>query len=168
MATKHSRDMEKLQSDQQAKVEADEARRAELREEMVDQSNKFEQCSAQLYLTQDQQMKTMEKEQKLEHDSLETDKDRLSRQIEQMVSQFKETRERVENETWDRIDRQKEDDKQEMATEIDRSMKQKGELTLIMNNFKDLRQQRDFQLSTISEMNNELNDEINKIQTLNS
>jgi hypothetical protein len=31
-----------------------------------------------------------------------------------------------------------------MATEIDRSMKQKGELTLIMNNFKDLRQQRDF------------------------
>ena len=56
-------------------------------------------------------MKTMGKEQKLEHDSLETDKDRLSRQIEQMVSQFKETRERVENETWDRIDRQKEDDK---------------------------------------------------------
>jgi hypothetical protein len=42
MATKHSRDMEKLQSDQQAKVEADEARRAELREEMVDQNNKFE------------------------------------------------------------------------------------------------------------------------------
>jgi hypothetical protein len=50
-----------------------------------------------------------------------------------------------------------------MATEIDRSMKQKGELTLIMNNYKDLRNQRDFQLSTIAEMNNELNDEINKI-----
>ena len=32
-----------------------------------------------------------------------------------------------------------------------------------MNNFKDLRQQRDFQLSTIAEMNNEHNDEINKI-----
>jgi len=56
-----------------------------------------------------------------------------------MVQQFKETRERVENETWDRIDKQKEDDKQEMATEIDRSMKQKGELTLIMNTYKDLR-----------------------------
>ena len=47
-----------------------------------------------------------------------------------MVSQFRETREHVENETWDKIDKQKEDDKREMATEIDRSMKQKGELTL--------------------------------------
>jgi hypothetical protein len=42
MAAKHSRDMEKLQSDQQAKVEADEARRAELREEMKEQNDKFE------------------------------------------------------------------------------------------------------------------------------
>ena len=39
-----------------------------------------------------------------------------------MVSQFRETREHVENETWDKIDKQKEDDKREMATEIDRSM----------------------------------------------
>ena len=86
----------------------------------------------------------MEKEQKLENDELEAEKERLSKEIERMVSQFKETRERVENETWDRIDKQKEDDKTEMATEIDRSMKQKGELTLIMNNFKDLRTQKDF------------------------
>jgi hypothetical protein len=56
-----------------------------------------------------------------------------------MTGQFRDTRERVENETWDRIDKQKEDDKSEMAIEIDRSMKQKGELTLIMNAFKDLR-----------------------------
>lgn len=83
-----------------------------------------------------------------------------------MVSQFKETRERVENETWDRIDKQKEDDKCEMATEIDRSMKQKGELTLIMNNYKDLRTQRDFQLTTIKDMQDKLNDELNNIQTL--
>lgn len=65
----------------------------------------------------------MEKEQALEHAELERDKDGLSKQIEQMVQQFKDTRERVESETWDRIDRQKEDDKSEMATEIDRSMK---------------------------------------------
>lgn len=68
-------------------------------------------------------MKTMEKEHKLEHDELEAAKERLSKQIEHMVSQFKDTRERVENETWDRIDKQKEDDKHEMAIEIDRSMK---------------------------------------------
>lgn len=68
-------------------------------------------------------MKTMEKEQTLEHAELERDKDGLSKQIEQMVQQFRDTRERVESETWDRIDRQKEDDKSEMATEIDRSMK---------------------------------------------
>jgi len=71
-----------------------------------------------------------------------------------MVSQFRETREHVENETWDKIDKQKEDDKREMATEIDRSMKQKGELTLIMNNFKDLRTVRNEQLDTISHMQN--------------
>lgn len=65
----------------------------------------------------------MEKEQTLEHAELERDKDGLSKQIEQMVQQFRDTRERVESETWDRIDRQKEDDKSEMATEIDRSMK---------------------------------------------
>lgn len=56
-------------------------------------------------------MKIMEKEHKLEHDELEADKASLSKQIEQMVQQFKETRERVENETWDRIDQQKETDK---------------------------------------------------------
>jgi hypothetical protein len=39
-----------------------------------------------------------------------------------------------------------------MANEIDKSMKQKGELTLIMNNFKDLRTQKEFQLTTIREM----------------
>lgn len=77
-----------------------------------------------------------------------------------MVSQFRETREHVENETWDKIDKQKEDDKREMATEIDRSMKQKGELTLIMNNFKDLRTVRNEQLDTISHMQNQLNDEL--------
>ena len=81
-----------------------------------------------------------------------------------MTSQFRDTRERVENETWDRIDKQKEDDKHEMAIEIDRSMKQKGELTLIMNAFKDLRTQRDYQLGAIAELQNRLNDEMNAIQ----
>jgi hypothetical protein len=69
-----------------------------------------------------------------------------------MTGQFRDTRERVENETWDRIDKQKEDDKSEMAVEIDRSMKQKGELTLIMNAFKDLRTQRNYQLGAISDL----------------
>ena len=50
-------------------------------------------------------MKTMEKEQKLEQESLEASKDRLAKEIEHMTSQFRETRERVENETWDRIDK---------------------------------------------------------------
>ena len=51
-----------------------------------------------------------------------------------------------------------------MAIEIDRSMKQKGELTLIMNAFKDLRTQRDYQLGAIAELQNRLNDEMNAIQ----
>jgi len=53
-----------------------------------------------------------------------------------------------------------------MAKEIDKSMKQKGELTLIMNNYKDLKTQRDFQQDTIKEMQNNLNDELTNIQSL--
>lgn len=81
-----------------------------------------------------------------------------------MTGQFRDTRERVENETWDRIDKQKEDDKSEMSIEIDRSMKQKGELTLIMNAFKDLRTQRKYQLDAIADLQMKLNDEINATQ----
>lgn len=53
-----------------------------------------------------------------------------------------------------------------MASEIDRSMKQKGELTLIMNNFKDLKIERDEQLNMIKDMQDKLNDELNNISAL--
>jgi hypothetical protein len=89
-------------------------------------------------------MKKMEKEHEQEHAELEAEKQGLSKQIEQMVQAFHETRAQVEHDTWERIDKQKEDDKAEMARQIDKSMRQKGELTLIMNNYKDLETQKKY------------------------
>lgn len=57
-----------------------------------------------------------------------------------MVRSHKENREQVENRTWEDIEAIKEKNKQELAIEVDKGMKQKSELTLIRNNYK-LREQ---------------------------
>jgi hypothetical protein len=115
MRVKHDEALERLIADQKEKVDADHQRQEELQAEIKEQQNKFENCSAQLYLTQDQGMKKMEKEHEQEHAELEAEKQGLSKQIEQMVQAFQETRAQVEHDTWERIDKQKEDDKAEMA-----------------------------------------------------
>jgi len=53
MKDKHAIAISRLELDQSEKIEADHARQVELHSEMTQQANKFEQCSAQLYLTQD-------------------------------------------------------------------------------------------------------------------
>ena len=60
----------------------------------------------------------------------------MSLEIEQMVKQHKDNREKVENETWEEIEAIKEKNKQELAMEVDKGMKQKSELTLIRNQYK--------------------------------
>ena len=53
-----------------------------------------------------------------------------------MVKAHRANREMVENKTWEKIEDIKEKNKQLLAIEVDRGMKQKSELTLIKNNFK--------------------------------
>ena len=50
-----------------------------------------------------------------------------------MIKTHKAERDRVENETWDQIEGLKETNKNELAMEVDKGMKQKSELTLIRN-----------------------------------
>lgn len=88
MRVKHEDALERLIADQKEKVDADHQRQEELQAEIKEQQNKFENCSAQLYLTQDQGMKKMEKEHEQEHAELEAEKQALSKQIEQMVQAF--------------------------------------------------------------------------------
>ena len=67
---------------------------------------------------------------------MEAQKKSLSLEIEQMIKSHKEERERVENETWEQIEGIKEKNKQELAQEVDKGMKQKSELTLIRNEYR--------------------------------
>ena len=53
-----------------------------------------------------------------------------------MITRHKLTREQVEQEIWDTIDKIKEDQKEALARVIDNGMKQKSDLTLINNEFK--------------------------------
>lgn len=68
---------------------------------------------------------------------------RLKEQIEFMMKEHKEMREKIENEAWDKIDQIKEKNKEELAKIIDAGMESKANLTLVTNEFKDRRSQRD-------------------------
>jgi hypothetical protein len=53
-----------------------------------------------------------------------------------MMKNHKEERERIENETWDKIDILKNKNKEELAKIIDQGMQSKCNLTLVHNDFK--------------------------------
>ena len=72
----------------------------------------------------------------MEKDELEHTKKSLSQEIESMITTHKLTREQVEQEIWDTIDKIKEDQKEALARVIDNGMKQKSDLTLINNEHK--------------------------------
>ena len=74
---------------------------------------------------------------------MEAQKKSLSLEIEQMIKSHKEERERVENETWEQIEGIKEKNKQELAQEVDKGMKQKSELTLIRNKYRNKEQEKE-------------------------
>ena len=58
---------------------------------------------------QKQKIEQMFRDHQLEKDELEATKKALSQEIEVMITQHKETREKVEQDIWDSIDQLKED-----------------------------------------------------------
>ena len=60
-----------------------------------------------------------------------------------MMKDHKEMREKIENDAWDKIDKIKEANKEELAKIIDAGMESKANLTLVTNDFKERRSQRD-------------------------
>jgi len=60
-----------------------------------------------------------------------------------MITKHKQVRETVENDSWESIDRLKEKYKDDLACEIDKGMKQKSDLTLIITSYKKAKGQRD-------------------------
>ena len=81
-------------------------------------------------------------------------------QIEQMIKSHNEERERVENQTWDKIEEIKEENKRELAKLVDAGMKMRSELTLIKNEYRHKEQEMEALRQKIKEQNQELNTEI--------
>ena len=146
--------------DQAEKREADQHRYEELKDQKEHDLEKFEMLMSQTYLTHEELMEKLKRDQDLEQEELKDQKAKLSKEIEQMVKDHRANREMVENRTWEKIEDIKEKNKQKLAIEVDRGMKQKSELTLIRNNFKLRDQDMENLKKKIKEQNAELNAEI--------
>ena len=68
---------------------------------------------------------------------------RLKEQIEMMMKNHKDMREKIENDAWEEIDRIKEKNKEELAKIIEQGMSSKAALTLITNDYKESRSKKD-------------------------
>lgn len=53
-----------------------------------------------------------------------------------MIKSHKEEREKIENETWEKIDVLKDKNKEDLAVIIDQGMQSKCHLTLVSNDYK--------------------------------
>jgi len=74
-----------------------------------------------------------------------------------MMKHHKEKREQIENDTWEKIDVLKDKNKEELAKIIDMGMQSKCKLTLIHNNFKKKRNEREGKEKEIEQKQDELN-----------
>ena len=99
------------------------------------QDAKYKMSIKEIAKLQKQKIEQMFRDHQLEKDELEATKKALSQEIEVMITQHKETREKVEQDIWDSIDQLKEDQKEILAKAVDNGMKQRGDLTLTNNKF---------------------------------
>jgi hypothetical protein len=67
------------------------------------------------------------------------------------MSAHKEEREKIENQTWEDIDRIKEKNKEELAKIIDAGMQSKAELTLMTNDYKKAKKNKEDTVTQINE-----------------
>jgi septal ring factor EnvC (AmiA/AmiB activator) len=73
------------------------------------QDAKYKMSIKEIAKLQKQKIEQMFRDHQLEKDELEATKKALSQEIEVMITQHKETREKVEQDIWDSIDQLKED-----------------------------------------------------------
>ena len=137
----HRDTLEKKANDQHEKRQADQERFEGLKAQKEKDLVKFETLMSQTYLAHENLMEQLNRDQILERKEKEAQKKALSLEIEQMVKNHREEREKVENETWDRIEEIKEDNKRELAKLVENGMKMKSELTMIKNEFRNNEQE---------------------------
>ena len=67
----------------------------------------------------------------------------MKEEIEKMMKEHKDQRDKIENDAWDRIDQIKEKNKEELAKIIDAGMQSKANLTLITNDYKEAKSKKE-------------------------
>ena len=91
---------------------------------------------SEIYIKHENLMSDMKKDQETEKIELESQKAKLSQEIEEMIATQREKRDELENNTWEDIEMIKDKNKEELRREIDSGMKEKSNLTLIQNEFR--------------------------------
>ena len=122
--------------DQAEKIEADHNRYMELKQQKEHDLQKFEMLMSEIYIKHENLMSDMKKDQETEKIELESQKAKLSQEIEEMIATQREKRDELENNTWEEIETIKDKNKEELRKEIDQGMKEKSNLTLIQNEFR--------------------------------
>ena len=105
---------------------------------------------------------------KMNKDKLKLEKETLNAEIENMITSHRNLREQVENDAWDKMEQLKESQNQKLAAEVEKGMKQKAELTLIMTNFKKKTAEKKAAQEQLETKNQELNQKINECTTVES
>ena len=101
---------------------------------------RYEMIMAEIYTKHELLLEQMHRQHQMEKDDIEAKKKELSTRIERMIIEHNQGRQNTENETLERIDHAKEDNKNRLASQIDKGMKQKGELQLTINKYKEAKE----------------------------
>ena len=91
---------------------------------------------SEIYIKHENLMSDMKKDQETEKIELESQKAKLSAEIEEMIATHRQKRDELENNTWEEIEMIKDKNKEDLRKAIDDGMKEKSNLTLIINEYK--------------------------------
>ena len=133
MQDNHRNELERRMHDQAEKIEADHNRYMELKQQKEHDLQKFEMLMSEIYIKHENLMSDMKKDQETEKIELESQKAKLSAEIEEMIATHRQERDELENNTWEEIEMIKDKNKEELRKAIDDGMKEKSNLTLIKN-----------------------------------
>lgn len=158
MMSAHEIMMSSRKSDYNDKMDADQQRFDELQNQKDDDTRRFEERLNELSLHHEKIIKELIQDQKLQLDRQISETDRLKEKIEHMMKTHKAERETIENNTWIKIDDLKDKNKEYLAKRIDEGMQSKCNLTLIHNDFKRKKAERDGEEKGIEKKTEELNE----------
>ena len=172
MCQSHELEMERRRQDYRDKQEADTQRFNELQAQKDEESRKFEERLNELSLHHEKIIKELKQDQQIQLDRQVQDTNRLKENIEKMMNDHKKEREKIEEDTWNKIDVLKDKNKEELAKIIDQGMQSKCKLTLIHNNFRKTRAEREGKEKEIEQKQEDLSllikDTRNLVQNIDS